>query len=104
MNSTEKFNATAQASIDQVDLEQAQQSVNGILHGQVTEMKTRKPRSDKGVPKKPTSDPDEIVLRVSLQDARELALGDVDHIIAAKVQDQIIAQLQKRIDSLSRVK
>ena len=64
----------------------------------------RKPRSDKGVPKNPPADPDEITLKLTLTEARMVALGDPDFGISAKIQDQIIAQLQKRLDALNRSK
>lgn len=68
---------------------------------------TRKTRSDKGVPKKPPTDPDEIVLKLTLAEARNAAIacGKFDcHGIADHIQDQIIAQLQRRIDQLQKQK
>ncbi len=70
----------------------------------------RKPRSDKGIPKRPTADPDEIVLRMNLDSARMIPFalakgGDLDaKALAWHLQDQIIAQLQKRLDLLTRQK
>ena len=66
--------------------------------------KPRKKRSDAGIPKKAPADPDEIVLRLTLTEARMVALGDPDFGISAKIQDQIIAQLQKRLDALQKQK
>ena len=76
----------------------------------LSEMKpNRKPRSDKGTHKpKAPADPDEIVLRLSLNDARlgALAIGTTDYCgdLARRIQDQIIAQLQKRLDALTKGK
>ena len=117
------FDKQAAASLDMIDEQAAAERVQKILHPepqgarsqaqagptltpapqtQPQASATRKKRSDAGVPKKPPADPDEIVLRLTLQDARECALGDVDHILAAKIQDQIIAQLQRRLDQLQK--
>ena len=69
----------------------------------------RKPRSDKGIPKGPkaSADPDEITIRMSLDEARTVALqlgtGEAYYkIIATRIQDQIIAQLQRRLDQLQK--
>jgi hypothetical protein len=119
--STEKFNAAAQASIDLLDLDEAKDRVAAILHPQAGPTLTpapqtqpqapatpnRKPRSDKGIPKRPPADPDEIILRLSLADARlaALAAGAASHHDLAKaIQDQIIGHLQRRLDQLQKGK
>jgi len=109
------------ATHEQLDLDEAQDRVQRILKGQAGPTLTpapqappqapatpnRKPRSDKGVPKKAPADPDEIVLRLSLDDARlaALAAGAEGHYdLAKEIQDQIIGHLQKRLDSLTKQK
>ena len=106
------------ATHEQLDLDEAQERVQRILHGQAGPTLTpapatppqapatpnRKPRSDKGIPKRPPADPDEIVLRLSLDEARKAALGMPDFATSMKIQDQIVAALQKRLDSLTRSK
>lgn len=103
-----------------IDIDAAQERVKTILGPLPTEYisivqptqpthppaPNRKPRSDKGVPKKLPADMDEIVLRMPLQEARDLALeiGLVFPNIAAKIQDQIIVHLQKRLDLLTKQK
>lgn len=114
------FKEQARASIEHLDAEQmeaAQRRVDAILGTQAgptlipqqeTQPQapaTRKTRKDKGVPKKAPADPDEIVLKLSLHDARVLAIdagATGDEALARKVHDQIIAQLQKRIDQLQK--
>ena len=57
-------------------------------------------------PKAP-ADPDEIMLRVPLGDARLFAMAAAKNdcaILSSKIQDQIIAQLQKKIDALQKQK
>jgi len=122
------------ATHEQLDLDEAQDRVQRILHGQAGPTLTpapqtqpqapathpdvrmtpqgsvvlqRKPRSDKGIPKRPPADPDEIVLRLTLAEARNAAIacGKFDcYGIAEHIQDQIIAQLQKRLDLLTKQK
>lgn len=114
------FKEQARASIEQLDAEQmeaAQKRVEAILGTQAgptlipqqeTQPQapaTRKKRSDAGIPKKPPADPDEIVLHLTLAEARNAAIacGKFDcHGIADHIQDQIIAQLQRRIDQLQK--
>jgi len=106
------------ATHEQLDLNEAQDRVQRILHGQTGPTLTpspatppqapatpnRKPRSDKGIPKRPPADPDEITLKLTLTEARMVALGDPDFGLSAKIQDQIIGHLQKRLDSLTKQK
>jgi len=131
------------ATHEQLDLDEAQDRVQRILHGQagptltpapvappqapakqMTPMETmmrpadsnpvtlriRRKRSDAGIPKKAPADPDEIVLRLSLNEARSLALHAsgsqvvADYELAKEIQDQIIGHLQKRLDSLTKQK
>jgi len=70
--------------------------------------KQRKKRSDAGIPKRPPADPDEITLKLTLDDARQAAFqlsdSELTSYIATKVQDQIIGQLQKRLDLLTKQK
>lgn len=66
--------------------------------------KQRKKRSDAGIPKRPPADPDEITLKLSLDEARKTALGLPDYATSLKIQDQIVAALQKRLDALSKQK
>ena len=110
--STEKFNTQAQESISQIDLTAAQKRVDAILGPKGpaavpdSQKPLRKQRSDKGVPKKALSDQGEIVLRVTVDVARSMATGlsETFPSMAAMIQDQIIQQLQKRLDSLSKQK
>jgi len=73
-------------------------------------LRIRRKRSDAGIPKKAPADPDEIVLRLSLNEARSLALHAsgsqvvADYELAKEIQDQIIGHLQKRLDSLTKQK
>ena len=106
------------ATHEQLDLDEAQERVQRILHGQAgptltpvpqTQPQapaTRKKRSDAGLPKKPPADPDEITLRMTIDEARDLALGmtSAHWPVAARIQDQIIGHLQKRIDALQKGK
>lgn len=120
------FKEQARASIEQ--LEAAQKRVEAILNSGVgptliqqpnsfTEAiqnagmqvpAARKTRSDKGTHKPKTlTDPDEIALRLELNTVRSIvycATMAGHHDIAAKIQDQIIAQLQRRIDQLQKQK
>lgn len=111
------FNEQAQASIDEIDMEAAQKRLDAMNLSKpgptltpAQDKPQRKQRSDKGVPKKLSADQDEIVLRVDWDEARGIALRlsetpwERDHKLAAKIQDQIIAQLQRRIDSLQKQK
>ena len=116
------------ASHEQMDLDEAQERVQAILSKQAgptltpalqtqpqasardiwdePNNKPRKKRSDAGVPKKAPADPDEIVLRMSIDKARTVALllGGSYGQESALIQDQIIAQLQKRLDALQKQK
>lgn len=65
---------------------------------------TRKKRSDAGIPKKAPADPDEIVLRIPLAEARAIGTGTTGPFFREWVQDQIIAQLQRRLDLLQKGK
>ena len=108
------------ASHEQMDIDEAQERVQRILHGQEgptltpapqTQPQapaTRKTRSDKGTHKpKAPADPDEIVLKMSIGDAREaakaLSYGGLPE-VSAMIQDQVIACLQKRLDLLQKQK
>lgn len=44
------------------------------------------------------------MLRLSLDEARKVALGLPDFDTSLKIQDQIVAALQKRLDALQRGK
>lgn len=110
------FKEQARASIEQLDEETqaaAQNRVDAILAGptlipqqetQTQAPATRKTRSDKGGTHKPkpSAGPDEIVLKLELSEARLIALEMKGFVLAAKVQDQIIQQLQSRIDQLQK--
>ena len=66
---------------------------------------TGSPEATKGVAEEVLPpDPDEITLKLTLTEARMVALGDPGFGISAKIQDQIIAQLQKRLDLLTKQK
>ncbi len=104
------------------DMAKASERLNGILGGEphyhgkpvsqinretaeAMGIRTRAPRKDKGTkrPEKPKP-ADEIVLRVSADEARHLtyACAATERLhLGGKLQDQIIAQLQKQIDKLS---
>lgn len=68
--------------------------------------KQRRTRSDKGVPKKPPSSADEIVLHIAVDVARSMAnaLTETFPSMSTLIQDQIIQQLQKKIDTLQKQK
>ena len=105
-----------------IDVEAAQERLGAILRNDLRPTLTglpdaspthlpapnRKPRSDKGIPKRPPADPDEITLKLTLDDARQAAFqlsdSELTSHIATKVQDQIIGQLQKRLDLLTKQK
>lgn len=123
-----EFDKQAAASLDMIDEQAAAERVQKILHPepqgarsqaqagptltpapqtQPQALAPRKTRSDKGTHKpKALADPDEIVLKFSIKEAQEIALclkldyGDY----AARIQDQIIAQLHKRLDALQKGK
>lgn len=120
-----EFDKAAAASLDMIDEQAAAERVQRILHPEPQGARsqaqagptltpapqtqpqapaTRKKRSDAGIPKKAPADPDEIVLRLGLEEARDLALHSCSTATCAKIQDQIIAQLQKRLDSLMKTK
>lgn len=107
------------ASHEQIDLEAAQRRVEAMNLPKAGPTLTpqpqtqpqapapRKKRSDAGVPKKAPADPDEIVLRLTLAEARNAAIacGKFDcYGISEHIQDQIIAHLQKRLDALQKQK
>ena len=123
MNTTFKpseFDKQAAASIDMLDVDTAQERVAAILGKQAGPTLTpapqtptqapatpnRKPRSDKGIPKRPPADPDEIVLRLTIEEAQRYAtnLRSEDPAMSAAIFNQIIAQIKKRLDSLTRSK
>ena len=114
-------------TLDQLDLAEATGRVDTILHKQAqayldqvslagapkTGLRAdglppapRKKRSDAGVPKKAPADPDMIVLRLTVKDARDLALhyNGSDAYLAGSVQDQIIDHLRKQLDLLTKQK
>ena len=121
-----EFDKQAAASLDMMDVEVAQERVQAILSKQAGPTLTpqpqtqpqspaglpsvapRKKRSDAGVPKKAPADPDEIVLKLKLEDARRIPLlmgkseNLADKLMAWLIQDQIIAQLQRRLDQLQK--
>lgn len=111
------FDKQAAASLEMMDVEGAAERVQAILHpqggptltpapqAQPASPTVRKKRSDAGVPKKASADPDEIVLHLTLAEARNAAIacGKFDcYGIAEHIQDQIIAQLQRRLDQLQK--
>lgn len=106
--------------MEEIDVESATKRVQRILHRPVAVQvadgqmhvndphdlsagkPSRKRRSDFGTTKpKPPVDPDEITLKLSLDTARHIALkiGGLDGV---EIQNQIIAQLQKKLAQLSR--
>lgn len=99
-----------------IDVESRQKRVHEILNGEAPQTlheqlrasvdltRTRAKRKDAGIPRKPPADPDEIVLRVSLEQARRIAILVPDASLGAAIQDQIIAQLQKRLDAFLKQK
>ena len=104
-------------TLDQLDLAETTKRVDAILgkgtpHGPILTGVTaptpapRKKRSDAGVPKKAPADPDMIVLRLTVKDARDLALhyNGSDAYLAGSVQDQIIDHLRKQLDLLTKQK
>lgn len=113
------FKEQARASIEKLDAEQmeaAQKRVDAILGTQAgpilipqqeTQQQapaTRKTRKDKGIPKGPKYIDSEcpITLTLPLEDARSIGIAAISLELAAVVQDQIIQQLQRRIDQLQK--
>lgn len=124
-----EFDKQAAASLDMMDEQAAAERVQKILHPEPQGARSqaqagptltpapqtqpqapapRKKRSDAGVPKKAPADPDEIVLKLKLEDARRIPLlmgkseNLADKLMAWLIQDQIIAQLQRRLDQLQK--
>lgn len=103
------------ASHEQIDLDEAQERVQRILHGQAgptltpqPEKPQRKRRSDAGVPKGPKVivHDDDIVLRLDLEVALSVAqaLAEPFPSMSGVVYQQIARQLQKKIDALQKQK
>lgn len=107
-----------QAAIEEMDFQAAEKRLEAMnlpkTHPTLTPYPTtqpaiptgRKKRSDAGVPKKSSSSADEITLRVTVDVARSMAtaLAETFPSMSALLQDQIIAQLQKRLDVLQKQK
>lgn len=114
---SKELNSAFQASIE-IDTEAAQERLEKILHPQAGPTLTpapqtqpasptgRKKRSDAGVPKRTPADPDDVTLKVTLSAARDLAMlaAQGPNSLSAAIQDQIIAQLQRRLDQLQKGK
>lgn len=106
------INEQLQESLDQIDIGRAEKRIGAILGNKgpqplpEPQKAARKRRSDAGVPKKPPSNGDEIMLRVTVDVARSMAtsLAETFPSMSTLIQDQIIQQLQKKIDVLSRAK
>ncbi len=78
------------------------------LLGSFPIQKPRKPRSDKGTHKpKAPADPDEITVKMSIDLARAIAMACAEtnrFEMAAYIQDEVIAQIKKRLDALQKQK
>lgn len=106
------LNEQLQASIEEIGLKAAEKRVGAILGAKglqplpETQKPARRTRSDKGVPEKPPSSADEVTLRVTVDVARSMATGLAETFpsMSALLQDQIITQLKRKIDSMQKQK
>ena len=89
-----------------IDVERGKERVQQIINGSADKPARRK-RSDAGTHRQAKADSDEIVLRVTLEQAKLItkrlcgAVSFEGDELFASIQDQIIAQLQKRINALT---
>ena len=114
-----EFDKQAAASLDMMDVEVAQERVQAILSKQAGPTLTpapqtqpqaptlRKKRSDAGIPKGPKTYPTtvpSITLVLAVDEAQKLAtsLRNDDPAMSAAIFNQIIAQLQRRLDQLQK--
>ena len=103
---TQQEKDLAELGLDAEALRAKTEHANELALKGAPDKPTRKPRADKGTKREPKAvvNTDEIVLRVTLGEARIIAteLGSNRFALARVIQDQIIAQLQKRIDQLAK--